>query len=132
MTVNNVLKNKDNEILNPKIPRYEKLKRKLVWQNTNNLNEFPAQTINFDTGYKYAEILYYNDSYSNNSLFKVAVCQVGKKYLLDSLYQGYIRTRELTFNEGKIVFGEGKFGTTVGTLTTSNTQCIPYQIYCYY
>lgn len=39
---NDVLKNKDNSVLNPKIPRYEKRLRKVLWTNSNPSQEMGA------------------------------------------------------------------------------------------
>lgn len=66
---NDVLKNKDNSVLNPKIPRYEKRLRKVLWTNSNPSQEMGADVpINLSSSdYDELEWLFaYSTSNSNN------------------------------------------------------------------
>ena len=46
MVVNNVLKDKLGNILNPNIPRYEKRRFKVLWENTSKTSMFEGTEIN--------------------------------------------------------------------------------------
>lgn len=66
---NSVLKDKDKNILNPKIPRYEKRLRKVLWTNSNPSQEMGADVpINLSSSdYDELEWLFaYSTSASNN------------------------------------------------------------------
>ena len=61
--MNNVLKDKDGNILNPKIPRYDRLKSKVLWENPNPTIDFSAQNITLNSSdYDYLEIFYYDNT----------------------------------------------------------------------
>lgn len=67
---NSVLKDKDNNVLNPKIPRYEKRLRKVLWTNPNPNNEMGANVLINLSSNDYDElewIFAYSISNSNNS-----------------------------------------------------------------
>lgn len=66
---NSVLKDRDNNILNPKIPRYEKRLRKVLWTNSNPSNEMGAGVFINLSSNDYDElewIFVYSNSAGNN------------------------------------------------------------------
>ena len=49
MAVNNVLKDKLGNILNPNIPRYEKRRFKILWENTSKTSMYEGTEINLSS-----------------------------------------------------------------------------------
>lgn len=129
---NNVLKNKDGEILNPKIPRYEK---KILWENDNDNSNFSSQSINLnDSNYKYYEILWKVATNSNNYLSTGKIPK-DKGCQLVCLSGGSgdplrVRSVNVTFSS-QLNFGNAYKGASE-TTTIATDICIPCIIYGYY
>lgn len=105
-------------------------KGEIIWTNPSPNAEFANQPINFTDTYSYYDITFRQDG----QIMKTQRCYVDANfnYNLETIYGGYIRTRDLRAYNNRLYFGNGFFYQTYGgTGTTNNNQCIPYQIIGY-
>lgn len=132
MAVNNVLKDKNSNILNPKIPRYEK---KIIWTNTDDTTSFPAKTIALaDDKYTFYEIIWRVSTTANNYLTTGKIPK-GRGCQLVCLSSGVgdpLRVRSVNYiSSAQLNFRDAYKGSSA-TTTTATDICIPSVIYAYY
>lgn len=124
--MNEVLKDKDEKILNPKIPRYEKRIRRLLWVNSNPTQIMDANvTINLSSD-DYDELEWaFAVTNTSQNIFSVN-CLKGKGVIAISLGYG----------DGALIrriidyVSDTQYKTRIAKLGTSdsNVHCIPLQI----
>ena len=130
---NSVLKDKDKNILNFKIPRYEK---KLLWENPSPNSNFKTQNISLsDPNYKFLLIAYYN--WVTDKLEQVAIMEKGcNGALMSIVYENsiYISIRAITSlssTELKVTDAyTAHFG--ANNIENLNGHCVPVKIYGLY
>lgn len=130
---NSVLKDKEGNILNPKIPRYEK---KLLWENPSPNSNFKTQNISLsDPNYKFLLIVYYN--WVTDKLEQVAIMEKGcDGALMSIVYKNsiYISIRSvisLSSTELKVTDAyTAHFG--ANNIENLNGHCVPVKIYGLY
>lgn len=117
---NSVLKNKDDEILNPKIPRYEK---KVLWENSNPQG-FSELNVNLSDG-NYTSLRWY---------YYINLAAPDEMLIVD-LIKGY-GSRLITTNSAGGVYFRGierlsdtsfKIG-NVSPSTSTNTLLVPFKV----
>lgn len=103
---NDVLKNKDNSITNPKIPRYEKLIATELFNNPDGTDK-DIELSDLLANYKYIEIYYTNPTFDifdssriDNPSGKKTSLTVGMRYSEGGAYYTYFR--DVSFNGNKI------------------------------
>lgn len=123
---NSVLKDKDNKILNPKIPRYEKRLRKVLWTNSNPSQEMGADVVINLSSSDYDELEWlfaYSTTAGNN--FSVS-CLKGKNIMAVTVgYNDATLIRRIFdyVNDTQYKSRVAKWGTV-----DSNTHIIPIEI----
>ncbi len=125
MATINVLKDKSGNILNPKIPRYEKIKTKKLWSNSD-----PTKVLNANVYIKLSDTNYdaiiwiycFNNTASNIELS--TICEKGKSVLLNAIgYGGGGTARRILDYQN-----DSQYKTQIGKEVTAgdtNTVCIP-------
>lgn len=103
---NDVLKNKDNSIINPKIPRYEKLIATELFNNPDGTAK-DIELSDLLANYKYIEIYYTNPTFDifdssriDDPNGKKTSLTVGMRYSEGGAYYTYFR--DVSFNGNKI------------------------------
>ena len=123
---NSVLKDKDNKILNPKIPRYEKRLRKVLWTNSNPSQEMGADVVINLSSSDYDELEWlfaYSTTAGNNFS---ACCLKGKNVIAATIgYNDATLIRRIIdyVSDTQYKSRVAKWGTV-----DSNTHIIPVEI----
>ncbi len=93
--MNNVLKDKNGNILNPKIPRYEEF---VLWENSNPTADFNTQNIVFSSdSYDVYEIYYYVSTTNQQMLTAKSLKGHGTRLMIPTDQMQY---RTLTYVNG--------------------------------
>lgn len=133
---NSVLRDKNDKILNPKIPRYEKMKKKILWENPNPTSNFNTQNITLSSNkYQFLEIVYYN--WVTDQLEQCLIIEKGANGALTSIVYSnsiYVGIRALTYvDETTLKLSDTyvfHFGST--NMEKLNGHAVPVRIYGYY
>ena len=113
----------------------EDLSPVLLWENSNPTAEFAAQTISLDlTDYVGVIIEFFKSAAENNLLTRIYVkktdtAQFGGGFRIDANSTIGASGRNVTINDSGVEFTDGAAGWSVTSVTTLNTDMIPYRIY---
>ena len=113
MAINNVLKDKLGNILNPKIPRYEKRRFKILWENTSKTSMLEGTEINLSSD-DYDMLLWvFATSVIGIQNNDISVCMKGNNCILFSstVVSNIQVRRELNYvNDTKYIASNGYAG----------------------
>ena len=113
----------------------EDLEPVLLWENSSPTTAFAAQTISLDlTDYAGVIIDFFKSATENNLNTRIYVkktdtAQFGGGFRIDSNSTIGASGRNVTINDSGVEFTDGAAGWSVTSVTTLNTDMIPYRIY---
>ena len=107
----------------------------LLWENSSPTTAFAAQTISLNlTNYVGVIIEYFKSASENNLLTRIYVkktdtARFGGGFRIDDSNTIGASGRNVTINDSGVEFTDGAAGWSVTSVTTLNTDMIPYRIY---
>lgn len=129
--MNSVLMDKDLNILNPKIPRYEKLKMETLWTNSSPENGMPNNYAIHLSSDNYDELVFiycYNNVSTNMNIEMASMCRKGKDILLTGIGYALGSTVRRRLNYQDDLTYIASIGISGSSNENTDSVCIPVKI----